>query len=210
MSSLLGNPDEWLLGLINVNDLMKERLIPESWPRCREKMNGEICHEDKVTKKFVMQLHKVKREFYPGMSFQIVPQLEVYPSSDDTGIVDIAVLLGGDEAQYLGYECKWLEKNRSDKADSALVGEYLGKGGLGCFTSGKYAPGMPIGNMVGYVASGDVLSAEAKIEARMRRRRLPEPSGHQNVGEARLSGAKYERSNGLKSIYITHILLPYQ
>jgi hypothetical protein len=208
--ALQGNPEEWLADLISVSELMNEQVIPAAWPKCREKMGGVLCHEDKVTKPFVIQLHKAKRTICPNMSFQIVPQFEVYPSDDETGIIDIAVLLGGDEELYLGYECKWLEKNKNKKSDSQLVGEYLGEGGLGCFTSGKYAPGMPVGHMVGYVASGDVSLAENKIESRMVRRSLPQPIGHQTIGETRQSKAVYQRDDDLHPIEITHILLPYQ
>lgn len=114
------------------------------------------------------------------------------------------------ENLYLGYECKWLEKNMDKKSDSGLVGEYLGEGGLGCFISGKYAPYMPIGYMVGYVASGDILTAEAKLESRMNKRRMPLLQGHRHVGTARISKATYQRDNTLRAIEISHILLPYQ
>ncbi|WP_316897192.1 hypothetical protein [Pseudodesulfovibrio indicus] len=210
MSFLQGNPEEWLPGLIELGDIMVDSLIPEAWPECREKMRGEICHEDAVTKVFVRQLHKAKKKICPRMSFQIISQHPVYPSDDDTGIIDIVVMFGGDEDYYLGYECKWLEKKRDKKSDSGLVGEYLGEGGLGCFLSGKYAPCMPVGYMVGYVASGDVAVAEAKVEARMERRKMPSPENRRQVGEMRFSQACYRRNAPLQNIVIGHIFLPYK
>lgn len=82
MNSLQGNPDEWLPGLIDLGEIMLENLIPKAWPWCRDKMRGVICHEDTVTKIFVMQLHKAKKDICPFMPFQIIPQHQVYPSDD--------------------------------------------------------------------------------------------------------------------------------
>lgn len=61
----------------------------------------------------------------------------------------------------LRFEAKRLRRNRD-------VGQYLGKDGLGCFTSGKYPLTHPEAGMLGYVQSDDETTWAAKIETTLR------------------------------------------
>jgi hypothetical protein len=62
----------------------------------------------------------------------------------------------------LRFEAKRLGRNHGVKP-------YLGKDGLGCFTSGKYPLTHPEAGMLGYIQSGDEAAWAAKIEAALRK-----------------------------------------
>lgn len=91
--------------------------------------------------------------------------------------------------------------------------EYVGKGGMMCFITGKYSRGLPCGAMLGYVMDADVSRAHAAVCKAVKKKcvalRLTEN------GEARLSAmlrqskpgeTKHTLPDGLFTIY--HLLLP--
>lgn len=203
MTSLQGNPSEWLPGILNAGEVMLESLIPRAWRNVAQLRIDTSEHEDKITDAFVRELRTVKRKEFPAASFRVEGQYQVNPATDDSGRVDIAVLYGGCEELYLAYECKWLEKPEAD----TLARLYMGNNGLGRFLSGKYAPEMPMGFMVGYVATGDLDSARERIQRVMTRKGMPQPISVPHDSTL-LSFKTEHKRHQIVAISITHILLP--
>lgn len=120
--------------------------------------------------------------------------------------MDIAVVYGGDEELYLAYECKWLEKQSQE---STLIKRYLGDDGIGRFLSGKYASNMPVGFMVGYVASGNLPQATSRIHQIMQRNGMPSHFDSRRIQPLQAFTTEHERYCSSLAIRITHIFLPF-
>ena len=77
--------------------------------------------------------------------------------------IDIAMIMDNDRSRYLAYECKklnvWREGVRRSQA-----GRYVDDGMMR-FVTGKYAKGLPVACMIGYVMDGDLSFAYARIKA---------------------------------------------
>jgi hypothetical protein len=204
MTSVLeGDPTEWIPGLLIAAEHMLETLIPQAWTVLAQRGLDPKVHEDKITKKFVVELCRVKRRIYPHAGFIIDSQRQVNSDRGDDGRVDIAILYGGDEELYLAYECKWLEKSNAN----SLAIYYRGSKGIGRFISRKYASAMPVGCMIGYVASGDLNEATKRIHRSMAKKGMPQPSPSRRIPPLQTFTTDHVRDDSTP-ITITHILLP--
>ena len=81
--------------------------------------------------------------------------------------VDIAVIVGHDRFAYLAYECKRLNVTGADGARRSQAGIYVGEDGMMCFVTERYAEGLPVGCMMGYVMDGDMNFAFLRIKEAM-------------------------------------------
>ena len=126
--------------------------------------------------------------------------------------VDIAVIVGRDRAAYLAYECKRLNVTGADGARRSQAGAYVGDEGMMRYITEKYAEGLPVGCMMGYVMDGDLDFARARIRVAMTGSRAV--LGLQGDLRAQASIGQIQRFatdhvSGGKSIEILHALLPF-
>ena len=126
--------------------------------------------------------------------------------------VDIAVIIGNDRTAYLAYECKRLNVTGADGARRSQAGAYVGEDGMMRFVTEKYAEGLPLGCMMGYVMDGDVDFAFLRIEAAMMAERLAlglqgEHQADSPIGVVRRFVTGHVRDG--RWMEIRHALLPF-
>ena len=121
--------------------------------------------EDAITKTLVNRLDAdtwARALFY--CDYQFVPMERTRDGSlAEDRFIDIAMIMDNDRSRYLAYECKklnvWREGVRRSQA-----GSYVNDGMIR-FVTGKYAEGLPVACMIGYVMDGDLSFAYARIKA---------------------------------------------
>ena len=208
MTMICGDASAWQADLLAIQDVILTHLIPDAWPKCQQTCEGKDLHEDKVTHPFIKMLRISKsslRRKFEHIKFRIEPFVGVNPADCNTGFTDIHVIpMYDNEEIYLAYECKWLEKTEHN------LSGFCGMEGIGRFTSGKYAAQVPVGNMIGYVFSGEIEKAEQNILSFMQKKGLPTPSSvEKSPPNMRVLRSRHQRAVILGDIEITHILLPY-
>mgnify|MGYP003623817575 CR=1 FL=1 len=208
MTVICGDASAWRVNLLAIQDVILTLLIPDAWPRCQRICAGKELHEDKVTHPFIKTLRTSKsslRHKFEHVKFRIEPFVGVNPGDSNTGFTDIHVIpMYDNEEIYLAYECKWLEKTEHN------LSGFCGKEGIGRFTSGKYAAQVNVGNMIGYVFSGEIEKAERNILSYMQKNGLPIPSSvGKNLPNMCVLRSRHQRAVIFGDIEITHILLPY-
>ena len=123
------------------------------------------AHEDAITKTLVDQLdadEAARARFY--CNYQFVPIERTHDGSlVEDRFIDIAVIARNDRSRYLAYECKKLNVWR-DGVRRSQAGRYVDDGMMR-FVTGKYAKGLPVACMIGYVMDGDLTFAYARIKA---------------------------------------------
>lgn len=95
------------------------------------------------------------------------------PSGKLLGRVDLRFSTGYREDVYFAFECKRLNVRSAGGHRRSLAGAYVEQG-IMRFVTEKYGRGLDKGGMLGYVMDGDVASAMAAVDARVRaeRRRI--------------------------------------
>lgn len=215
--TILGNPQDshqWLPGLIRLDEIMLETLLPAAWPECCAALEGRLEDEPKVTERLVCCLrnHKHGKEFrdrFGQVPFTIEFERSINPCQEIKGRNDFALLDGiGEEECYLAYECKWM-----GKPDNTGVSEYIGKDGMERFITGKYGGESPAGNMLGYAIVTDtapITKIEEKLRKALEIRKYPLSGTQQKFAAGILSmGRTRHDRRDLCPISIGHILLPY-
>ena len=123
------------------------------------------AHEDAITKTLVDELdadEAARARFF--CNYQFVPIERTHDGSlVEDRFIDIAVIARNDRSRYLAYECKKLNVRREGVRRSQ-AGRYVDDGMMR-FVTGKYAKGLPVACMIGYVMDGDVSFAYARIKA---------------------------------------------
>ena len=121
--------------------------------------------EDAITKTLVSRLDAdtwVRALFY--CDYQFVPMERTRDGSlAEDRFIDIAMIMDNDRSRYLAYECKKLNVWR-EGARRSQAGRYVDDGMMR-FVIGKYAKGLPVACMIGYVMDGDLSFANARIKA---------------------------------------------
>ena len=127
--------------------------------------------EDTITKTLVDQLDAdtwVRALFY--CDYQFVPMDRTQDGSlAEDRFIDVAMIMDNDRSRYLAYECKRLNVQYQG-ARRSQAGSYVDDGMMR-FITGKYAEGLPVACMIGYVMDGDLSFAYARIRATIRRNR---------------------------------------
>ena len=161
--------------------------------------------EDEITKALVDKLStdaEARSTFYVDYQFYTTVTLHV----------DMAAIVNHDRTMYLAYECKRLNVTGADGARRSQASAYVGDDGVMCFVTEKYAEGLPIGCMIGYVMDGDLDSAYSRIRAVMtKERRAVGLQGdfrpQDPIGQFKRFAT--DHVSGDKSIEILHALLPF-
>ena len=121
--------------------------------------------EDAITKTLVSRLDAdawVRALFY--CDYQFVPMERTRDGSlAEDRFIDIAMIMHNDRSRYLAYECKKLNVQYQG-ARRSQAGSYV-EDGMMRFVTGKYAKGLPVACMIGYVMDGDLSFAYARIKA---------------------------------------------
>ncbi len=150
--------------------------LAEAWPQCVRHFGGVYAHEQKVTNKLVIELRKANRKGrcrVPGRieaEYTLLEESIASGSVATKGYVDMAVLVGDDEAIYLAYENKWLNVKHDTAVRRVKAREYVLEG-LMRYVNEQYSALLPRGYMLGFVFDGDLAYASAKIEAEILKRR---------------------------------------
>ena len=200
---------------------MKFRVTDRKFLRCAARVWWQlIAHlersscEDTITVALVNGLSRdaeARGGFYCEYQFHPFTRSSRGPLTG-TSRVDIAVIVGHDRAAYLAYECKRLNVTGADGARRSQAGSYVGGDGMMRYVTEKYAEGLPVGCMMGYVMDGDLDFARARIRAAMTRSRAM--LGLQGDLRAQDPIGRFQRFatdhvSGGKSIEILHALLPF-
>ena len=123
------------------------------------------AHEDAITKCLVDRLDAdtaTRARLY--CDYQFVPIEWTHDGSlTKDRFIDIAVIARNDRSRYLAYECKKLNVQYQGVRRSQ-AGRYVDDGMMR-FVTGKYAKGLPVACMIGYVMDGDLSFAYARIKA---------------------------------------------
>ena len=140
--------------------------------------------ENAITKCLVDRLAadaRARARFY--CDYQFVPIEWTHDGSlTEDRFIDIALIVRNDRSRYLAYECKKLNVRHKGKRRSQ-AGTYVGQpaaseaqssrspDGMMRFVTGKYAAGLPVACMIGYVMDGDLSFAYARIKATIEQNR---------------------------------------
>ena len=144
------------------------RCVARVWWQAIAHLPPSSC-EDTITVALVDGLSKdaeARNAFYCDYQFHPFARSSRGPLTG-TSRVDIAVIVGHDRAAYLACECKRLNVTGTDGARRSQAGAYVGEDGMMRFVTEKYAEGLPVGCMMGYVMDGDMNFAFMHIEAAM-------------------------------------------
>ena len=90
---------------------------------------------------------------------------------EESRYIDMALVFDHDRRVYLAYECKKLNVAHKDGRRRSQSERYVGREGMMRFVTGKYARGMPVACMMGYVMDGDLSFACAHVKATIGRNR---------------------------------------
>jgi hypothetical protein len=158
---LYGNPNQW-------SDIFPAQFIPQilklivdTWSKCPKPNASD--YEDPITEKFVTALRQSK--LYHNLPFFINYQFYEISSQppERSGRIDICFSPGSSEHVYFAFECKRL-RYVDNSGFRSNTSEYVGRDGMMCFVTGKYASKMSCGGMLGYVMDGDISAAISSVE----------------------------------------------
>ena len=153
-----GERRSWVVKF-RVTDRKFLRCVARVWRQSIAHMPRSSC-EDTITYALVCNVNRdaeARSAFYCDYQFYTTVTLHL----------DIAVIVHNDRSTYLGYECKRLNVTGTDGARRSQAGAYVGEDGMMRFVTEKYAEGLPVGCMMGYVMDGDMSFAFMHIEAAM-------------------------------------------
>ena len=167
-----GEGQSWVVKF-RVTDWKFLHCVARVWQQAIAHLPPSSC-EDTITVALVARLSRdaeARDEFY--FEYQFHPFTRS-PRGTLTGAsrVDLAVIVDNDRNTYLAYECKRLNVTGTDRAKRSQAGAYVGEDGMMRFVTEKYAEGLPVGCMMGYVMDGDMNFAFSHIEAAMMTKRL--------------------------------------
>ena len=180
------------------------RCVARVWWQAIAHLPRSSC-EDTITYALVCNVNRdaeARSAFYCDYQFYTTVTLHV----------DMAVIVHNDRSTYLGYECKRLNVTGTDGARRSQAGAYVGEDGMMCFVQERYAEGLPVGCMMGYVMDGDMNFAFMHIEAAMMAKQPAlglqgELQQHLPIGIIRRFVTEHERDG--RWMEIRHALLPF-
>ena len=187
-----------------VTDRKFLRCVARVWRQSVAHMPRSSC-EDTITYALVCNVNRdaeARSVFYCDYQFYTTVTLHV----------DMAVIVHNDRSTYLGYECKRLNVTGTDGARRSQAGAYVGEDGMMCFVQERYAEGLPVGCMMGYVMDGDMNFAFLRIEEAMAAEQPAlglqgELQENPPIGIIRRFVTEHERDG--RWMEIRHALLPF-
>ena len=187
-----------------VTDRKFLRCVARVWWQAIAHMPRSSC-EDTITYALVCNVNRdaeARSVFYCDYQFYTTVTLHV----------DMAVIVHNDRSTYLGYECKRLNVTGTDGARRSQAGAYVGEDGMMCFVQERYAEGLPVGCMMGYVMDGDMNFAFLRIEEAMAAEQPAlglqgELQENPPIGIIRRFVTEHERDG--RWMEIRHALLPF-
>nr|VFK31406.1 MAG: hypothetical protein BECKMB1821G_GA0114241_10838 [Candidatus Kentron sp. MB]VFK34731.1 MAG: hypothetical protein BECKMB1821I_GA0114274_10825 [Candidatus Kentron sp. MB]VFK76911.1 MAG: hypothetical protein BECKMB1821H_GA0114242_10835 [Candidatus Kentron sp. MB] len=114
--------------------------------------------ENRITNRLGKKLGEVKKFRDGPLDVRIRPEIPSPESDDDSviGEIDMLVSCGLGTEVYFAIEAKRLRYSFPSGKSETGNSEYVGKDGMMCFVTGKFAPFMRSGAMLGYVFDGDI------------------------------------------------------
>ena len=187
--------------------------VARVWRRSIAHLPRSSC-EDTITVALVDGLFRdaeAREGFYCDCQFPLFTRSSRGPLTGKLR-VDIAVIVGHDRAAYLAYECKRLNVTGADGARRSQAGAYVGEKGMMRYVTEKYAEGLPVGCMMGYVMDGDLDFAFLRIRASMMKKQSAlglqeELEEDSPIGIIQRFVTEHERDG--RWMEIRHALLPF-
>jgi hypothetical protein len=136
------------------------RIIFKEWNNFSRTTRNPL--ENRITKPFVGHLQSCRENRSRPFIFDANVKLLDPRKDTEIGELDIRVMHGRLPKVFFAFECKRLNVIRNGKYASQ-AGEYVRKGGMGCFLFGQYDGGSDYGGMIGYVIDNDVKKAITAI-----------------------------------------------
>ena len=209
---VVGDPSAWVARFRRLDVRFLERVVAV-WPSCL-KVLPDQPREDTITENLVAQISKDReaRRLFHNLEYHYEPFGYTREGrAFSKGEIDMAVLLDQERDRYLAYECKRLNVPR-DGGIRSLATEYV-KDGVRRFVIEKYAAGLPVGSMLGYVLDGDVSGARAQVLVAIRAQRdevglLGQPAHEAPIGPFPRFSSRHERVSSGCEIEVRHTLLP--
>ena len=210
---LFGDPKNWTARFRKLDVRFLECVLAV-WPRCRAVLPPNP-DEDTITINLVGVLAKdaKARRLFHHLGYQHEPfGYTADGLAYSKGKIDMALLLDQERERYLAYECKRLNVGRISGVRS-LATEYV-KNGVIRFITEKYAAGLPVGCMLGYVMDGKVGKARSKVGAALDSQKtqvglVGGPTDEQSVGSIRRFSSSHDRAMDGGQIEIRHALLAF-
>jgi hypothetical protein len=207
----LGDLSDWTPRFISVDERILGRILAV-WPACILVL-PENPPEDTITINLVHHLSNddVVRRICHWVEYQFEPfGFDASGAAFSKGKIDMAIILDGERARYLAYECKRL--NVTTKSGKATLATRYVTEGLHRFVSEQYAETLPVGGMLGYVLDGDcdaaLTSVHAAIEAdRVKVALIGSPVSIPAIGFAKRFGTIHSRGSEKPSIEVRHAAL---
>lgn len=149
------------------------RLVPDviemvirEWPSCTRPTDKPL--ENRITNRLVGHLRRQMRNYdRPLFKFSCRPKLPDPDADSESGEIDVEVTSFSNHPDaFLVLECKRLNIQK-ESGFASCAGEYVGPGGMGCFTSGQYQSGGSVGAMIAYVMTRSVDEAIAFIDQQL-------------------------------------------
>jgi hypothetical protein len=143
-----------------------EMLIRE-WPSCPRPTDVPL--ENRITNRLVGHLQRQMRHYdRPLFKFSCRPKLPDADADSESGEIDVEVTSFSNHPDaFLVLECKRLNVQR-ESGFARCAGEYVGSGGMGCFTSGQCQSGGRVGAMIAYVMTRSVDDAITSITKQLK------------------------------------------
>jgi hypothetical protein len=151
-------------------DAFPNRLVPSvvemvirEWPNCPRPT--DIPLENRITNRLVGHLRRQMRNYdRPLFRFSCRPKLADPDADSELGEIDVEVTSFSNHPDaFLVLECKRLNV-QTKSGFVSCAGEYVGSGGMGCFTSGQYKSGGRVGVMLAYVMTRSVEYAIMSVD----------------------------------------------
>ena len=208
-----GDPSEWTARFRTLDVRFLERVVAV-WPRCVEIL-PDNPHEDTITENLVAAISKdpqARRLFhhleYHYEPFGYTPEGLAFSK----GEIDMAVLLDRERDRYLAYECKRLNVPRNNGKES-LATKYV-TDGVRRFVTEKYAAGLSVGCMLGYVMDGNASDAQTKVLVAINSQRdniglMGKPKRDAPLGSSPRFSSNHKRAPSGLHIEVRHTLLPF-
>lgn len=165
---VFGDASTWFVGLRDVHEEVVA-VILHVWPHVASKFTA-ASKEDKITDRLVVEIRRHidgRHKWLVQREHQLLPVDEKGEIKEKPRI-DIAVFFTREQKVYIAYECKRLHV-RFPSGFSDLADRYVNDGMMR-FLSGKYAPGLLFGVVLGYVMDSNVLGALQNVRNAIHKR----------------------------------------
>ena len=145
-------------------------MVVREWPNF--KRPTDVPLENRITNRLVGHLRRQMRNYErPLFRFSCRPKLADPDADSESGEIDVEVTSFSNHPDaFLVLECKRLNV-QTESGFASCAGEYVGSGGMGCFTTGQYKSGGRVGVMLAYVMTRSIAEAIKSVDIQLEQHR---------------------------------------